>query len=186
LSLIFEKTNNGIMVFKCSDCGVLVFNDNEHVCTAPRDTTEMKGTVGMGIQQTNGDEPTGLLGPNSETWKNVADKMATNMLDKTMLSCAMEKEFEWRKWSQQIPYLKFKQEWFVKITPPFMNAIIRFRVALTEKSEKSVSVYLDCYDMLGIMGEPYWEVYPYEGDVGRCAINQMDELFRMIDVGLKE
>ena len=82
-------------------------------------------------------------------------------------------EYEWSKWRGEIPSIKFKQEWEVRIIPPFAGAIVRFVV-------DGVSVYLDCYDILGCFGEPYWEIYPYEGDTYRCKMNNVDELLEAI------
>ena len=90
----------------------------------------------------------------------------------------VERDEEWReKWIQKIPHLHFKQDWKVKIIPPFGGAIARF---LIDKGDNHVSVYLDCYDKLGYFGEPYWEVYPYEEDVYRVAMNDTDELVKII------
>jgi len=87
------------------------------------------------------------------------------------LDCA--REYEWDKWRGEIPAIKFKSEWEVKVIPPFAGAIVRFVV-------NGVSVYLDCYDILGCFGEPYWEIYPYEGDTYRCKMNNVDELLEAI------
>jgi hypothetical protein len=57
----------------------------------------------------------------------------------------------------------------------------RFRVRLPDHSPiDDVSVYLDCYDRIGFFGAPYWEVYPYHGDVGRCRMADIDKLLEMI------
>lgn len=80
------------------------------------------------------------------------------MKKNSMLSWEMEKEFEWRKWSKEIPFIKFPNNWEVKVVPPFAGAIVRFVVNTEDR--RGISVYLDCYDMLGFFGEPHWEVYP--------------------------
>lgn len=67
-----------------------------------------------------------------------------------------EMAFETNKWIKAVPTLNFKEHWNVKILPPFGGAIIRFWV---DSPTNHVSVYLDGYDVLGSMGEPYWEVY---------------------------
>jgi len=90
----------------------------------------------------------------------------------------VEREEEWgEKWIKEIPHLHFKQDWKVKIIPPFGGAIARFWI---DKGDNHVSVYLDCYDKLGYFGAPYWEVYPYEEDVYRVAMNDTDELLKII------
>ena len=88
-----------------------------------------------------------------------------------------DKIMENNKWSQEIPYISFPSDWEVKITPPSVGAVVRFRV---QKGDAKVSVYLDCYDNLGYVGYPYWEVYPYEEDVFRCDMLDTESLLRAI------
>ena len=76
----------------------------------------------------------------------------------------VEEIMEYRKWVGEIPFIKFPSDWEVQIIPPFGGAVARFCV---KKGDKQVSIYLDCYERLGIFGEPYWEIYPYEDDVFR-------------------
>jgi len=90
---------------------------------------------------------------------------------------------EYKKWSLEIPYINFPSNWEVKIVPPIGGAIIRF-VVKRKDSDKSVSVYLDCYDRLGYVGEPYWEIYPVKDDTHRCLMNDIEELLNAIDYGL--
>lgn len=84
---------------------------------------------------------------------------------------------EWRKWVEKIPHLQFKEDWNIKIIPPFGGAIARF---LVEKGGNRISVYLDCFDNLGAVGKPYWEIYSYEGDPCRVLMNDTDELMKII------
>jgi hypothetical protein len=95
----------------------------------------------------------------------------------------VEQEEEWREWIDKIPPLKFKRNWTVRVIPPFAGAIARFIVE-TEKGR--VSVYLDCYEKLGYFGEPYWEIYPYNGDVYRVKMASADELISAISKSLKQ
>ena len=89
--------------------------------------------------------------------------------------------FEWEKWTKEIPYINFPERFEVKIIPPFTGAVIRFLVRDKEYPSVNVSVYLDCYEILGIYGSPYWEIYPYiDGDTYRCGINEIDELLQVI------
>lgn len=88
-----------------------------------------------------------------------------------------ERAFEYRKWCDKIPYIKFDPGWEVKVIPPFGGAVVRF---LVNYKGNQVSVYLDCYEMLGCMGQPYWEMYPYEEDVKRFYLNETDELINCI------
>lgn len=99
------------------------------------------------------------------------------------LSSEMNRAFEWTKWMQEIPYISFPSHWKIKMTPPFAGAMIRFRVS--NKDEKvDTSVYLDCYDILGFVGEPYWEIYPIDGDTRRVPMEDIDGLLEAIDQSL--
>lgn len=89
----------------------------------------------------------------------------------------IEAEQDWRGWVDKIPAIQFDAGWKVQVIPPFSGALARFRVTV---GDKTVSVYLDGYDALGYFGEPYWEVYPVDGDVGRCAMEDTDELLSLI------
>jgi hypothetical protein len=100
-------------------------------------------------------------------------------MDKYMLPVKMEETFEWNKWIKEIPSIQFRSSWKVKIIPPFGGAVVRFHV--TDETEKAhISVYLDCYNILGHFGKPYWEIYPYDGDVYRVGMNDVEELFQRI------
>lgn len=94
----------------------------------------------------------------------------------------VESDYHWREWIHKIPSIHFKPEWEVRIIPPFGGAIARFYV---EYNGKSISCYLDCYDQLGLFGEPYWEIYPYEDDVYRCKMNNTQELIEKIQEALE-
>ena len=84
---------------------------------------------------------------------------------------------EHSKWKKEIPYIQFPTDWKVQISPPFAGAVVRFRV---KKDNAEVSIYLDCYDRLGCYGEPYWEVYPHQGDVYRCDMVDTESLLKAI------
>lgn len=89
---------------------------------------------------------------------------------------------ETREWINKIPYLKFHSSHEVRVIPPFAGVTInwntiRFNV---KHKDKAVSVYLDCYNNLGYMDEPYWEVYPIQGDAFRCLLNETDKLLNAI------
>lgn len=87
------------------------------------------------------------------------------------------------KWFKEIPFIQFPGEWLVQITPPFNGAVVRFRV---KYNNKEVSVYLDCYDNLGFMGYPYWEIYPNKyGDNERFEMNDIEGLMKGIERSLE-
>lgn len=100
----------------------------------------------------------------------------------TELAFKYEKQMEHQKWTEEIPYLNFPPDWQVKITPPFAGAVVRFRIL---SKGVMISIYLDCYDNLGNMGgKPYWEIYPYNGDVYRCLLNETEDLLKNIQYAI--
>jgi hypothetical protein len=104
-------------------------------------------------------------------------------VDKKLARYKIEQEQDWRGEIVRIPWLHFRGDWQVRIIPPFGDAVIRFQVVLPSGALKSV--YMDSRNSLGVWGslttvEPYWEVYPYQGDVGRCDIDDTIMLMEMI------
>ena len=93
----------------------------------------------------------------------------------------IENQEEWREWIKKIPTIQFKQDWNVKIIPPFGGAMARFCVEL---NGANVSVYLDVSERLGYFGEPYWEIYPFDDDVYRIAMDNAEELVQKISESL--
>lgn len=101
----------------------------------------------------------------------------------------------WRDWMRKIPPLKFKEEWNVKIIPPFGGAMARFCI---DYNGRYVSVYLDVMSRLGWMVDdndepiPYWELYAPDAadkdekfdDVNRYYLNETDELMKDIEIAL--
>jgi hypothetical protein len=98
--------------------------------------------------------------------------------DQELLPYKLAEQDQWQKWAKEIPCFSWPPEWKVKAVPPFGGAIIRYWIK-TPKCDH-VSVYLDCYDRLGYVGAPYWEVYPYDGDCFRCAMAETEELLKAI------
>lgn len=90
---------------------------------------------------------------------------------------ALEELYEWDKWREEIPLIKFDPDWEVKIIPPTGGAVVRF---LVRKGSKEISVYLDCYGLLGFFGSPYWEAYPIGEDVARVGIHDVKSLMQII------
>jgi len=100
----------------------------------------------------------------------------------------LSKLLEWDKWVKEVPFIPFPKKWEVQIVPPSLGAIVRFRVKLKEHHDdhRDISVYLDCYDLLGSFGEPYWEIYPNkEGDCSRIPMNNITKLLRELKDALK-
>ena len=102
-------------------------------------------------------------------------------IDVTIARYKIEEQQKWREEIKILPFIQFPAEWKVQVIPPFADAIIRFRVEIEDGVFRSV--YLDGRNSLGywdMVGSYYWEVYPYRGDTGRCALNEVSELLRMI------
>lgn len=103
-------------------------------------------------------------------------------LDRYAIIHKYEHTMECRKWTNEIPYIKFPFNWEIAIIPPFGGAVVRFVV---KQHEARVSVYLDCYDELGYVGEPYWEIYPSETqDNMRFLMKETDLLLEAIQKSL--
>jgi hypothetical protein len=113
-------------------------------------------------------------------------------LEQMMASIECEEKFEWRKWMTEIPFINFPSNWSIRIIPPMTAAVVRFRVAEREKEDREISVYLDCYNCLGLFTgsdekpEPYWEIYPAaDGDVERYEMKDISGLLAGITESLK-
>lgn len=91
----------------------------------------------------------------------------------------IEQADRWREIIPELPFIQFPADWKIRIIPPFGGLQARFQVRLPDGSEKSV--YLDYYERAGFCGgNPYWEVYPVDGDTGRCLRDDVDELLKLI------
>ena len=121
----------------------------------------------------------------SERRREIREKCEFNV--EVVVQCArIGYLLEWDKWSGRIPFIKFDQEWSVRIIPPSHGAMVRFHV--NNQADCRVSVYLDCHDILGSLGfilqddpKPYWEIYPYEGeDIHRVAMDDVEGLLEAI------
>lgn len=100
---------------------------------------------------------------------------------------ACSEAFEWRKWVHEIPFIQWPADWEVKAIPPFAGAVIRYFIRHSKDHNAHVSVYLDCYDQLGIMGQPYWEIHPdTEDDCGRFHMAETKELLEGIAASLEK
>lgn len=110
-------------------------------------------------------------------------KSVENYLKESNLRAEYESLMEHRKWAQQMPKLKLDPDWEIKIIPPFGGAVVRFVII---QGDKSVSVYLDCYGLIGCIDHPYWEIYPdKEGDVERYDMDDIEGLINGIRESLK-
>lgn len=96
----------------------------------------------------------------------------------------IEEQQDWRCEIDRLPWIQFPSSWKVKVIPPYGDAVVRFHVKLPNGAEKSV--YCDSRNSLGFYTNPptpYWEVYPYNDDVGRCAVDDVAGLLEMIREG---
>lgn len=108
------------------------------------------------------------------------------LIQKIGVQAQYEELFECRKWAAKIPFIPMKDGWEIAIIPPFAGATARFMIRLKDQ-EKTLSVYLDCYDNLGFVEEPYWELYPnFKGDAERFLMDEIDDLVESIDKCLNE
>lgn len=99
----------------------------------------------------------------------------------------VSRDMEWYKWVEEIPYVEWPQGWQVKAVPPFSGAVIRYLVRRGDTpTGRRVSVYLDCYAILGATLDPYWEVYPghEDGEINRCTMPDINKLLEQIETGL--
>ncbi len=99
------------------------------------------------------------------------------MIDNWQQRYKLEEREQWRDLINKIPYLQFDSKWKVKIIPPINGAIIRFHVSY---KDKWLSIYLDFYDRLAGVGQPYWEIYPVDNDIQRFLLNDHKEMMDKI------
>lgn len=92
----------------------------------------------------------------------------------------LENEEKWRDWVNKIPFIPVEKDWEICPIPPFAGAMARFRVRHRDNPDFAVSVYLDVDGSLGVEDNPYWEIYPYEDDTARFAIDNVDRLAKFI------
>ena len=97
----------------------------------------------------------------------------------------IRKEYEYKKWMDEIPFVELPEGYLFKPIPNFCGSVVRF-LAKKKDSDKTVSIYLDCYDTLGLVGQPYWEVFPVDGDTVRFYIDEVDKLSQAIVEALNE
>lgn len=116
--------------------------------------------------------------------------MSLDRFEQRSIRYKVEQEQRWQDEVARLPWIQFPSDWKVKVIPPYGDAVVRFLVTLPDGREKSV--YHDSRASLGEyfddMDEPipYWEVYPVNGDVGRCGTDEVELLLEMIAEGSEE
>jgi hypothetical protein len=114
--------------------------------------------------------------------KNNADLLVSRLM--------IENKEKWRDWIYKIPYLNFPEKYQVKLIPPYCGAMVRFFIK-NPKTDKQVSIYLDCFERIGFYStddenKEYWELYPDDDDdVFRCGMNETEILMNKIKEILK-
>lgn len=89
----------------------------------------------------------------------------------------VDEAFEWHKWSKEIPYIPMDADWTMQPIPPCNVGVVRFCIGHKRFPAVRVSVYLDCYDVAGIMHQPYWELHPNaEDNCDRFYMNEVEQL----------
>lgn len=118
--------------------------------------------------------------------KTFAGAHGDKRISQWMTSAKTDEVFEWRKWQIEIPFIEFPPYLEVKIIPPFNAAVVRFLIRPSSSPDSNyISVYLDCYDMLGFMGAPYWEAYPIKADTERFPMADTKALLQCINEEFK-
>ncbi len=91
------------------------------------------------------------------------------------------RDASFREIGKDMPFLRFKDGWEVAVIWPFGGAAVRF---IVKKGDARVSVYADFDESLGYYGEPYWEVYPHDGDTWRGPLADGAGLIEAISVSI--
>ena len=83
-----------------------------------------------------------------------------------------------KKWSMKMPYFKMKDDWEIRVAPPFGGAVARFSI---KGLNKEASIYFDVDDSLACVGEPYWELmFTNADDVERFLFDEFDSLYKRL------
>ena len=121
---------------------------------------------------------------NSLTYLAQLDESMIHRITIRKMEYEIEEAREWEKWRLLIPWIPTKSNWQMKPQPPFAGAVVRFLIQ--NDTGKDCSIYLDCYDNLGSVGQPYWEIYPVDGDTVRVLMNDFHGLVKAIESALEE
>jgi len=64
-----------------------------------------------------------------------------------------------QEFRDQINFLEIPETLLIKAIPAFGGVVIRYLFTDKATKSKNVSVYFDCEDKAGCVGEPYYEIY---------------------------
>ncbi len=110
--------------------------------------------------------------------------MLDNYVENSIRRSQVEHDEKWSDIMKEIPPINFDKEWDILVIPPFGGAVARFIVM--KDYVRVASVYLDWYEHLGIYGEPYYELHPWEDDIKRYSLKETIELVEDIRKLYKE
>lgn len=90
-------------------------------------------------------------------------------------------------WLKKIPEINFPEKYNIKLIAPRTPAIIHYHITLKENENCLVSIFLDCYGLIGVYNGPYWEIYPLKKEsIKRCGMYDINKLLKYIDESLQE
>jgi len=69
----------------------------------------------------------------------------------------VEDDEKWNDFQEAMPFFPVLEGWEVRTCPPFGGALMRLQL---QKGDRHFSIYFDATNALGVVGAPYWEVYP--------------------------
>jgi hypothetical protein len=85
----------------------------------------------------------------------------------------VERAEDWHSWIDKIQPFELRQDYTIKVIPPFAGAVTRFHIGHIS-SDRTISIYFDGSDNLGVVGYPYYEAYEIAGETYRSAdINEI-------------
>ncbi len=79
-----------------------------------------------------------------------------------------------------LPFFKIPTNFRISVTFPYAGAASRFLLKRKDREEQ-VSFYLDTQDVLGAVGEPYWEAL-IGHETHRCSVNDIQSLINMAEI----
>jgi len=95
----------------------------------------------------------------------------------------IELEENWTNFYDAMEYIELEQGFSFRVVPPIGGALMRFLI-FHKESERDFSVYFDAHDQLGSVGQPYFEVYPVQGDTFRST--DIKEIMKAIYIETKD
>lgn len=85
-----------------------------------------------------------------------------------------------QEFREQINFLEIPETLLVKAIPAFGGVVIRYLFTDKATKSKNVSVYFDCEDQAGCVGQPYYEIYSGD-EPERFLVGQEKEMIAAIE-----